>query len=314
VGKRTNKVDEGKLASRTDIGDLADTHSTADALGGDTDSTAEATEIRSTIEQTRAEMSETIDALQEKLNPERIAAQVKEKVKETAGEAVDAAKESVRDATIGRAERMVTNVADRFSDMTGISRRELRDSGSSVVDYVSSRPLAFAMLGIGFSMLAFGRGRNDERRYGNYGRYRSASRERDYTEPYGSRLGMYGGADEYDEGRYPGSDYRGDRYREDEREGTSRRTSHVNDVGDSGSIAGGTREAVSSAASTVKEKAGDVADYAREVPGQVRSQARMASYRVQNTIDENPMIAGIAAFAIGAILGVALPVTEAENR
>ena len=160
MGKRTNKVDEGKLASRTDVRDLADTPSTADDLGGETDSTAEATEIRSTIEQTRAEMSETIDALQEKLDPERIAAQVKEKVKETAGEAVDAAKESVRDATIGRAERMVTNVADKISDMTGIPRRELRNSGASVVDYVSSRPLAFAMLGIGFSMLAFGRSRH----------------------------------------------------------------------------------------------------------------------------------------------------------
>ena len=125
---------------------------------------------------------------------------------------------------------------------------------------------------------------------------------------------MYGSAD-YDEGRYPGTDYGGDRYREDEREGTSRLGSYVDrDVADSGSMAGRAGEAVSSAASTFKEKVGDVAEYAREVPGQVRSQARMTSYRVQNTINENPMIAGIAAFAIGAILGVALPETEAENR
>lgn len=50
-------------------------------------------------------MSQTIDALQEKLDPARIAEQVKEQIRERATEAYDSAKESIRDATIGRAER-----------------------------------------------------------------------------------------------------------------------------------------------------------------------------------------------------------------
>jgi hypothetical protein len=122
VGKTTNKVDKAKVSSTTDVDNLGEVRSTVDAGGEDNDQNAEAAQIRSTIEQTRAEMSDTINALQEKLDPERISAQVKEKVMETAGDAMDAAKESVRDATIGKAERMVSNVADTISDVTGISR------------------------------------------------------------------------------------------------------------------------------------------------------------------------------------------------
>jgi len=48
----------------------------------------EAAEIRSGIEQTRADLSETIDALQEKLDPARIAEQVKGQIREKATEAL----------------------------------------------------------------------------------------------------------------------------------------------------------------------------------------------------------------------------------
>jgi ElaB/YqjD/DUF883 family membrane-anchored ribosome-binding protein len=235
-------------------------------------------------------MSDTINALQEKLDPERIAAQVKEQVRESAGEALDAAKESVRDATIGRAERMVSNVADTISDVTGISRRAMRDSGSSVVDYISARPLAFTMLGIGFSMLAFGGHRRDERRYGNYERYRSTNRDRDYTERYDNRSDLHGSR--YETTGYNDADYAGTRYREDESGYSARRGSYgKRDVADTGSdIAERAGDAVSSAASSVKDTVHDVAEYASELPEQVRSQARMASYRLQNTIDNNPMI------------------------
>src|SRR5687768_6380706 len=56
--------------------------------------------IRTGIEQTRADMSDTIDAIQDRLNPQHIKEQVKEQVREQFYEA----KEMVRDATIGKAE------------------------------------------------------------------------------------------------------------------------------------------------------------------------------------------------------------------
>ena len=310
MGKRTSKVDAAKVAtSPSDVSELDETRSVADEMEEEVDPAVEATHIRTTIEQTRADMSETIDALQVKLDPERIAAQVKEKVRETASDAVDAAKQSVRDATIGKAERMVSNVADKISDMTGISRREFRESGSSLVDYISSRPLAFSMIGVGLGMLAFS-GRRESDRYS----YGGDSRERDYARPYTSRSDVYGSP--YEGARYGRADYGATRGPQYDYEGSGRRdsTSDSGIVESARNMAERASEAVSSAASTVKEKVGDVADYASEVPAQVRSQARVASYRAQRTIDENPMIAGIAAFAVGAILGLSLPETETENR
>jgi ElaB/YqjD/DUF883 family membrane-anchored ribosome-binding protein len=61
-------------------------------------------------------------------------------------------------------------------------------------------------------------------------------------------------------------------------------------------------------------KVSDAAGYAREVPEQLRYQARRVSYRAESAINNNPMIAGIAAFSVGAILGLVLPETETENR
>ena len=76
------------------------------------DETAETEEIRIEIEQTRAELGETLEVLQERLRPSTLLEQAKEQIAETKDQVVDQAKEAVRDATIGRAERMVNDVSD----------------------------------------------------------------------------------------------------------------------------------------------------------------------------------------------------------
>src|SRR5262249_34411811 len=68
--------------------------------------------IRENIAQTRAEMSGTIDAIQERLDPDRLKAQVSDAVHEQVG----AVRERVREATIGRAERMVSDFGDSARD------------------------------------------------------------------------------------------------------------------------------------------------------------------------------------------------------
>ncbi len=57
-------------------------------------------------------MSDTIDAIQDRLNPQHIKDQVKEQVREQFYEA----KEMVRDATIGKAEEMVRNTGEAIKD------------------------------------------------------------------------------------------------------------------------------------------------------------------------------------------------------
>ncbi len=78
----------------------------------------EAAQIRSEIGRTRTELSETVNALQEKLDPARLKERVKEEVREKAAEAYDAAKNTVREATVGRAEKIMANVSERVSGVT----------------------------------------------------------------------------------------------------------------------------------------------------------------------------------------------------
>lgn len=62
------------------------------------DESPEPGQIRAEIQQTRAEMSETIDAIQEKLSPQRV---------------MEQARETVRDATVGRIERPLDDAPAR---------------------------------------------------------------------------------------------------------------------------------------------------------------------------------------------------------
>jgi len=152
------------------------------------DVTPETEEIRAEIEETRANLSATIDAIQEKLNPETLVEQVKETVKDTAANAVDQAKEQVREATVGRVEHMVNNATETA-----------RETGSGVIDMVRSNPIPAALIGLGLGWLFM----NRQNQPGNGGRYDSRSRlemDRDYrfTPPgyveRGGYSGSYGGS------------------------------------------------------------------------------------------------------------------------
>lgn len=74
---------------------MADTTMNSD-ITDTTDTTQSPDEIRGQIEQTRADMSETIDALQEKLDPQRIKARAVDSVKEKAQRRVQQAKATVQ--------------------------------------------------------------------------------------------------------------------------------------------------------------------------------------------------------------------------
>ena len=78
-------------------------------------------EIRIEIEQTRSEMSETIDAIQEKLSPENIAQQ---------------ATETVREATIGRAQQAANQAADRARVTGGTVTEALRQNRTQLLSLI----------------------------------------------------------------------------------------------------------------------------------------------------------------------------------
>lgn len=94
--------------------------------------------IRAQIEETRAGMGETIDAIQERLSLANISEQVSEQV----NNALETAKDTVYEATVGK-------VVD-FMKNTG---REI--SSSSLVTTAKENPLPFVLIGLGAGLLAY---------------------------------------------------------------------------------------------------------------------------------------------------------------
>jgi hypothetical protein len=88
--------------------------------------------IRAEIEETRTQMSDTLDEIGERLRPSHIKQQIGQ---------------GIHDATVGRVEDAARHAAD---SVTGVGRR--------LVDVVRDNPIPAAMIGIGLSWLFLGGG------------------------------------------------------------------------------------------------------------------------------------------------------------
>src|SRR3954447_26107387 len=163
MGEATNEVgpvddfNNDPVIRRASVAGVSRTNENASEGG------PEAAHIRSDIEHTRADLSETINALQEKLDPTRIAEQVKDQIREKATEAYDTAKTAVKEATIGKAEKIVSNVSETVTDMTGRAGTAIKSS--SAVQYIRDNPIPFALVGIGMGMLALNSRKKEQSSY-----------------------------------------------------------------------------------------------------------------------------------------------------
>jgi ElaB/YqjD/DUF883 family membrane-anchored ribosome-binding protein len=124
------------------------------SLMTDEDVPVEAEQIKGQIEETRNQMGETIDAIQDKLSFSNISEQVTEHV----NNAVETAKGAVYDATIGKAANLMKNFSEDISK-------------TSIVRTAKSNPFPFVLIGLGAGLLAYqtytgkgnnGRGRRHE--------------------------------------------------------------------------------------------------------------------------------------------------------
>src|SRR5215216_7058553 len=102
---------------------------------GSSDDYPENTEqIRAEIEDTRAEMSQTINEIQERLSPEHLMGQVKE---------------TVREATIGKVER----VMETIGGVTEPAREAIGRAGHEIGNSIWRNPIPIALIGLGVGML-----------------------------------------------------------------------------------------------------------------------------------------------------------------
>jgi len=258
----------------------------------DDDTVAEAAEIRENIEQTRADMSETINAIQERLSPANLKEQVIEEVKEQFQEA----KDSVRQATIGKVEDMVQSASDTVYQ----TRR-------TIVQTIKANPIPAALVGIGLGWLWMNARSNETSHYraslSSRGRYRSGSYPG--SELYERQAVGYGQVGYGSTA--PGYDART----------RSRVYATEQNQQDSG-VLDKAQETASNLASSAQETVGGAVNQAQETASylaeQAQRQTRYAGERLQGALEENPLAVGVVALALGAAVGFTLPLTSRENE
>jgi hypothetical protein len=235
-------------------------------------------EIREEIAQTRVEMSETIEAIQERLTPGNLAAQAGETVRNAATEKV----------------KQMAHTAEHAAE-------QIRES--SFVETLRANPIPSAMIGIGAAWLML-KGRSQggrARRYGDYPRYRVGAARDWRNETYvptavgtsgstaatsGSAVGASGstlGTSGYDYG----AGYSGD-------------SGRVPEFG--GDIRGYQGSSEGSYQGTGSYGSAYGSSYQR------------SSMSVDRVVRENPLAIGAAAALVGVAIGLSIPATETENR
>jgi gas vesicle protein len=276
----------------------------SDAAGAEAiQHTDDTTEIRAGIEETRAEMSETIDAIQERLNPQHLKEQVTDQVREQFQEV----KATVREATIGKAEDMVRNVGDT-----------LDDARYGLMETIRQNPIPAALVGIGLGWLFMNKRSAPSRRYARYDEqaryYREAQpyygNQQGYTGRVNTHADTYGsnGGDQPERG----AKHALHRVQETAGDAVNRAQETV------GTLADRTQETVGNVVSQAQETASTVANQTQEAVGYIAGQAQYQAQRVedrfQRVLYESPLAVGAVALAIGTAVGFSLPQTERENE
>ena len=128
-----------QISAAADSDDLRTTATSADDYDENTE------QLRADIEDTRADMSQTLNEIQERLSPENL---------------MDQAKEAVREATIGKVEKAVGRFGETLSEVTepalemaGRAGNAIKEVGTTVGNQMWKNPIPLALIGLGVGML-----------------------------------------------------------------------------------------------------------------------------------------------------------------
>jgi ElaB/YqjD/DUF883 family membrane-anchored ribosome-binding protein len=159
--------------------------------------------VRSEIERTRSDMSETIDEIQNRLSPSNMAAQ---------------ARETIKEKTVGRVRNLAGSAGEGASDLADRTRQVARDT-------VGENPWPAILLGVGAAWMIFDRTRRSGHDYETERLLHDDGSAGYYEVDRGGASGAAGrpwrGSSDYDES--VSRDYRsGDTWRTGEQGGLSR--------------------------------------------------------------------------------------------
>ncbi len=187
-------------------------------------------------------------------------------------------KDSVHEATIGRVKHMASNARDKAEE-----------SGRGLMATLRDNPIPAAMIAGGIGWLLFNKKRSDVNE--------SAAIEVEYD----YRAELRGGNGAVNTADVETIDY-SRQIPEIQREGVAHRVA---------STAKGAGEKVASGARAVSEK---VTTGASSVAHGVAEKARAGTHHVEESFQENPMVLGVVAAAVGLAVGMTLPASDREAR
>jgi hypothetical protein len=267
-----------------------------------TDADAEPEEIRAQIEQTRSEMSETINAIQEKLTVSNLVESVKEEVTEQVSGAYNSAKHALFGGTAKRLGGFMARVEDNINQISEEYGPVVSDAANTVVRTARSNPIPFALIGLGVGMLLWNSRSSKS--------YRAKSYR--YSEGFDREDASYDYSDTELQNFAP-------RRKSTAKQAYNTVTNTANQAYEGVSnVANTAYKGVSSAAGSAYHGLTDAAGSAYDQVGNLGTQAKQAAHWAQDTyeqqLEQNPLAVGAVALALGAIVGLALPTTRIEGE
>ena len=267
MGEATDKINTANWSEDRTTSTYDDEDRIASASSDDYDEDTE--QLRAEIEDTRAEMSQTINEIQERLSPENVMDQVKEKV---------------REATIGKVERVMNRVGETIGDVAqpvgevlNSAGSTIKQTGRSTANVINRNPIPVALIGLGLGMLAM----RAYRRGNGY-----SYDDRSQTGSRMDRQNLTGGQTQLGSGR------------------------RQYDLGHT--------QYTGSTMSQVKETASDLAHRSTEALNNLSTRAKdtASSFgtRCAHVLRENPLAVGAVAIAAGTAVGLILPTTRFETE
>jgi ElaB/YqjD/DUF883 family membrane-anchored ribosome-binding protein len=194
-------------------------------------------------------------------------------------------KSDIRDATIGKVENMAQQTAEMVSD----AQRSLMQS-------IRENPVPVVMVGIGLGWMILNASRKHTGSNSQYDDHqRRGSRSMYDDEQSASWSTMY-------------DDEQGRGYGRQESGTLDRAKNKASEVADS------VKEKSSRIADKAQRKASEVGERAEEMAGRVADETRMQTRRVEQAFQDNPLVIGAAALALGLAAGLAIPSTEKESE
>jgi uncharacterized protein YjbJ (UPF0337 family) len=268
---------------------------------GDGDLEQTTVAAREEIELTRAEMTSTIDAIQDRLDPEVLSEHAKDTAHDVTDYAIREAKEAAREIT----DHALMQAREAVRDITGQAKLAVREATigkvetmartatdtagglrHTVLETIKANPMPAALVGLGLGWMLLNRPN------GSTNAWSSSSRRQPY--------GVWG----------------------DERHGYSGSTHGASGIAAAqeaaGHIADRAQETAGQVADqvqgTAEQMLGQVQETGAQVMDQVQEQASRAQTFLQQQLDENPLLVGAVAVAIGGMLAGTVRSTPSEDH